>query len=97
MPVGIPCWRLRLLSIFIGSAVYLISIMRMKIRLLARISSALLSKGSSASGQSVVEYALILSVVALTTVGGLVIFGGGVGGLYDLLCGEVVPALGGGC
>ena len=37
------------------------------------------------SGQTLVEYGLIISLIALTAVGGISVMGGGVHGLYDVL------------
>jgi Flp pilus assembly pilin Flp len=35
-------------------------------------------------GQTLVEYSLIISLIALTAVGGMAVLGGGVDGLYGL-------------
>lgn len=37
------------------------------------------------AGQTLVEYSLIISLIALTAVGGIAVLGGGVDGLYNLL------------
>ena len=47
------------------------------------------------SGQALVEYVLILSLVSVTAIGALQVFGGGVQGLYGVIQ-AAVDALGAG-
>lgn len=42
-------------------------------------------RATEEAGQTLVEYSLIISLIALTAVGGIAVLGGGVDGLYNLL------------